>query len=219
MSKLDYKEFYRRNLPHIQPNDAIIFITYRLKFELPIEIKQKLQDKHKLLRDSFSTSSKEKRLENEMKIFKMQFDSFDDFLGLFGDSPKWLMKNEIAEIIIESLQYLNHKMFKLYSFCIMTNHVHILIKPLKKEGDTLYSLSEIMKLHKGFTANQINEIIGEKGQFWHHENYDHYIRNEIEFNNIIWYILRNPVKAGLCREYQDWKYNWVCNELKEEFEM
>lgn len=185
MSKLDYKEFYRRNLPHIQPKDAIFFISYRLKFELPIDIKQKLQEKHRFLQENFTTSSKEK----------------------------------IAEIIVESLQFLNNKMFKLFSFCIMPNHVHILIKPLKKKDDSFHSLSEIMKLHKGFTANKINNIIGKKGQFWHHENYDHFIRNEKEFNNIIWYILRNPVKAGLCKKYYDWKYNWVCDELKEEFEM
>ena len=219
MSKIEYKEFYRRNLPHIQPKDAIFFITYRLKFKLPNDIKQKIKEKHILLQEVINTSSKKKRIENEIELFKMQFELFDDFLGQFQNGPKWLKNDDLAEIIVDSLLYLNNYMFKLFSFCIMPNHVHILAKPLHSKSNEYYSLSGIMKLHKGYTANQINKIIEEKGQFWQHENYDHFIRNEREFNNIIWYILKNPVKAKLCEKYQDWKYNWVSEELKEDFEM
>lgn len=47
-SKLDYQYFYRRNLPHLQPKDALIFITYRLAFDLPQEIILKLTDIRRL---------------------------------------------------------------------------------------------------------------------------------------------------------------------------
>ena len=35
MSNLDYKGFTRRHPPHVQPPDAILFVTYRLAGSIP----------------------------------------------------------------------------------------------------------------------------------------------------------------------------------------
>jgi putative transposase len=40
----------------------------------------------------------------------------------------------------------------------------------------------------------------------------HYIRNQKEFTNIEYYIIENPVKAGLIEDWQQWKFTyWVEN--------
>lgn len=71
-----------------------------------------------------------------------------------------------------------------------------------------------MKDHKDYTAHEANKILHRRGQFWLHENYDHYIRNRYELNRIIGYILDNPVKSGLVNDYQEWEYSWLNeNEL------
>jgi hypothetical protein len=44
-NRLDYKSFYRRNLPHYQPADGIFFVTYRLAFSLPKKVLQQRQQK------------------------------------------------------------------------------------------------------------------------------------------------------------------------------
>ena len=36
--RLGYKSFYRRNLPHIQPVDADLFVTFRLAGSLPKKV-------------------------------------------------------------------------------------------------------------------------------------------------------------------------------------
>jgi hypothetical protein len=38
------KEFYRRHLPHWQPQDAIFFVTFRLKDSLPFEVIEALRE-------------------------------------------------------------------------------------------------------------------------------------------------------------------------------
>ena len=38
MSHFDYKPFYRRNLPHIQPSGATFFVTFHLAGSLPRRI-------------------------------------------------------------------------------------------------------------------------------------------------------------------------------------
>ena len=42
--KLSYRPFYRRRLPHIQPEGATLFITFRLANSLPIEVVKKLRE-------------------------------------------------------------------------------------------------------------------------------------------------------------------------------
>ncbi len=91
----------------------------------------------------------------------------------------------------------------------MSNHVHTILKPVFKNKEEVYSLAEIMHTHKSYTANEANKILGRRGQFWQHENYDHYVRDLDEYNRILAYILNNPVRAGLVKDYHDWPYYWI----------
>ena len=122
------------------------------------------------------------------------------------------IKPKIAELVIESLRYRDNEHYDLLCYSMMPNHVHILIKPLKKTDSKPYSLATIIKNHKSYTALNANKIFDREGQFWQEGYYDHYIRNESEFYNVIRYILDNPVRAGLVENYKDWKYSWVAGE-------
>lgn len=43
MNQFPYKNFYRRSLPHIQPEGATIFVAFRLVNSLPKEVVEKLK--------------------------------------------------------------------------------------------------------------------------------------------------------------------------------
>ena len=43
MNQFSFKPFYRRNLPHIQPEGATLFITFRLANSLPKCVMDQLQ--------------------------------------------------------------------------------------------------------------------------------------------------------------------------------
>ena len=58
-----------------------------------------------------------------------------------------------------------------------------------------YSLSEIIRGFKTFTARKINEHQNTQGQpFWQSRFYDRIIRNENELNHIREYIINNPLQ-------------------------
>ncbi len=189
---LDHKIFYRRNLPHYQPESGIFFITYRLNFDLPLEIIEKLTQ------------------------HKQQFYLIDNYLGLCKNGQKYLSNPNIAQIVKDSLFFMNKEQYELYCFCVMPNHVHILIKPQEKKNGTFYSFAEILKGHKGSTAREANKNLNRTGSFWHKESYDHLVRSQLEFEDTVWYIVNNPVKAHLIDDYRKWKHTLVAENIKKE---
>ncbi len=86
------------------------------------------------------------------------------------------------------------------AWVVMPNHVHLLITPCVE-------LPKIMHSVKGFTAREANRLLGRTGSpFWQKEFFDHWIRNEREFERIRAYIERNPVTAGLAASPEE--YCW-----------
>jgi len=213
MDNLGFREFYKRNLPHYQPEYGTFAITFRLAFSLPKKIKETLKaEKEGFERNILKLKGKELQVyKNEFE--KNYFEAFDDFLDKYLQSPMWLSKDSVAEKVEESLHFLDENMYSLFAFCIMPNHVHLIIKPLKKDNNDFYSLANIMYSLKSFTANSCNKLLERKGQFWHHESYDHFIRDETDFNNQLNYLMNNPVKAKLIDKMENWKHKWINSEL------
>ena len=206
-----YKLFHRGNLPHIFPEDTPIFITYNLTLNSPDKLKQLLNNKKK----TYYTNNK-LTYDQVCKFEFLLFDLYDQYLSK-NVSPYWLMQPDLADIVFDSLIFGNTKFYKLHCFCIMPNHVHVLLT-LKKKDNVSHSLPYIMQNHKRFTAKKCNQILDRTGQFWHREYFDHYCRSEEEYNSIVWYILNNPVKAKLIENWQEWKYTWIDKSLKDNIE-
>ncbi len=214
MNNLDYKGYYKRNLPHIQSEGNIYAISFRLAFSLPVIILEKLKSDKK----SFGENCLEMKGE-KLRLFKLEFskkyyESFDNLLGKYNDSPTWLLSDKVTEIIVDSLHYWSDKRYDLYCYCIMPNHVHLLIKPYRKNENNYYSLSEILFSIKRFTAGKCNELLKRKGPFWQHEHYDHVIRDIKDFNYQLLYVLENPVKVNLVSEWNEWKYTYLNEDLR-----
>ena len=216
---LDHKIFYRRNLPHYQPESGIFFITYRLNFDLPLEIIEKLtQQKQEFSRRERVFKNKNEKSEI-LDFEKQQFYLIDNYLGLCKNGQKYLSNPNIAQIIKDSLFFMNKEQYELYCFCVMPNHVHVLMKPQEKKNGTFYSFAEIFKGHKGSTARKANIILNRTESFWHKESYDHSVRSQQEFEDTVWYIVNNPVKAHLIEDYRKWKHTWIAEDVKKEMDL
>ena len=209
MNQFSYKNFYRRNLPHIQPEGATLFITFRLVGSLPIEIVKRLkvekEDAETRINQIADKSEREKQLTLEHRRF---FGKWDEALDTLNYGEKYLSNPQIADLIAESLHYRDGKVYDLEAFCIMSNHVHLVGTPLEDGDGKYYSLSKIMHSLKRYTAHESNLILSRTGPFWQHENYDHFIRDAAELERIIKYVLNNPVKAGLVNDWTDWKWSY-----------
>ena len=58
------------------------------------------------------------------------------------------------------------------------------------------------------TARQANLLLGRTGEtFWQAESYDHWVRDETEWDRIAAYIEDNPVKAGLVHCAEDYRWS------------
>jgi len=77
-------------------------------------------------------------------------------------------------------------------------------RPSDEYPDRLGPLASIMRSLKGYTAHEANKRLKRSGQFWQHESYDHWVRNDEELERIADYITGNPVKAGLAGRPADW---------------
>jgi len=200
-NKFEYKLYYKRNLPHYQPCGSYIFVTYRLAFSLPKKIIDELNQQKEKFKIELKKYPVEKQKKIQIDYSKKIFVLEDNFLDKYTDSHMWLKQDNIAQMTMDSLLFFHNKKYILICAVIMSNHVHILIKPMKKNDNDFYSIAEIIKNHKSFTATQANKILKRSGKFWHHESYDHFIRDEKEYYRVIEYILNNPVNAGLIKEY------------------
>ena len=204
-------QIYRRNLPHIHPYDAIFFITFRLYDTIPQrKLKEFLKRRVIRLKEIKNLSSSVYSIK-KYEIEKRFFADYDGWLDKCSTKRSWLEIAGIANIVARKIHSLDTKNYHLIAYCIMPNHVHLLLKLIHKDNinhkkTNTYPLADALRLIKGSTARKCNLILKRNGPFWHHESYDHVVRNEKELNRIIKYILNNPFKAGLAKNRNDWKH-------------
>lgn len=209
MSQFSYKNFYRRNLPHIQPKGATLFITFRLANSLPKEVIERLQAEKEQAEKRISQIVDKREREKQRSLeHRRFFGKWDDALDSLAYGEKYLSNPQIADLVAESLYYRDGKVYELAAFCVMPNHGHRVCAPLEESEDRYHPLSKIIHSLKRYTALEANVILGCEGAFWQHENYDHYVRNEAELERIIKYVVYNPVKAGLVDDWKKWKWTY-----------
>ena len=208
-----YKSIYRRNLPHIQPLNTALFLTFRLAGSVPKEVLGRMLDEklvlEKALKNDSTTSQSRFR-----ELARRHFAMLESWLDKAAIGPTWLADKRIAGIVAEALHHRDGKRFRLDAYSIMPNHVHSVFAPLT-QTDTPESLSSIMHSLKRNTARRANQLLDRSGAFWEHESFDHYVRNRAEWLRIVKYVLENPVKAGLVHKWEDWPWNYVRDPLPE----
>ena len=208
MSQFSYKNFYRRNLPHIQPEGATLFITFRLANSLPKEVIERLLAEKEQAEEKINQLTDKMEREKQLYVERRYFGKWDEALDTLNHGEKYLSNPQVADLIAESLHYRDGKVYDLEAFCIMPNHVHLVNTPLKEADGKYRSLSKIMHSLKRHTAHESNLILSRTGTFWQHENYDHFVRDADELERIIKYVLHNPVKAGLVDDWSKWKWSY-----------
>lgn len=194
------KPYYRRRLPHYQPIDSVLFVTFRLANSLPKETVAQLhrerEENEKALRNE---QDLKRKIQLKSELQKKYFGHFDDYLDRVCTDIHWLKQPEIAKIVYEAILYYDSKEYDVVTFCIMPNHIH-LVADMHKRNIPLHS---ILQRIKSFTAVKANPILQRSGPFWQRENYDHVVRNGEELKRIVAYVIENPVKARLCKNWDD----------------
>jgi putative transposase len=214
VSNFGYRLFYRRNLPHYQPANATLFVTVRLAGSLPVEILRQLRGEYDRAIAGFdNTLSLRERSELEYTAQRRFFGRMDAFLDSGNLGPRWLEEPAIAQMLADSLHFRHGRVYDLDTLCIMPTHVHVVFSPRRTSTNKPHALSSKVQSLKGYTAHEANKILCREGAFWHHESYDHVIRDAEEHERIVKYILNNPVKASLIDKWQDWRWSYTKHQL------
>jgi hypothetical protein len=96
----------------------------------------------------------------------------------------------------------------------MPDHVHFLLQPWPKETTTeetvvFWTLSELLRSVKSFSAREINKLTGKTGSLWEPERFDRYIRSDRDLEEKFQYIVRNPWDAKLVEPTEDYAWVWT----------
>ena len=168
-------------------------------------------------------------LEQIEKFNREWFVKFEDILHKAKIGPMWLQDERAAQVVVDGLHKLDGEAYRLDAYSVMSNHVHTVFKPFLSEQELQEGfdedghlmilsqhpgLSRIMQSIKGSSAYKCNLVLGRKGQFWERESFDHVVRKG-KFDATIRYVLNNPVKAGLVKNWRDWPWNYCRKELSD----
>src|SRR5579863_9205861 len=100
---------YERRLPHIQPENRYLFLTWRLYGSPPRHVRY----------DPYTSEGQ-------------AFVAHDRELAADRKGPTWLEDERIAEIVANAVRHGadERRFYDLHAWVVMPNHVHILILPL-----------------------------------------------------------------------------------------
>ena len=92
--------------------------------------------------------------------------------------------------------------FHIYGYCLMNNHVHLLIKETEA-----YPLNSIVKRIAGSYAYWYNLSYQRIGHLFQDRFRSEPVEDDGYFLTVLRYIHQNPLKAGLCRKLSQYKWS------------
>lgn len=182
----------RGYLPHFECSAVAQHVTFHLADSLPQTVLLRFEAELKTL-------PAEKRDVERRKRMDACIDA--------GHGSCVLRKPDIADMVQRSLLIFDSQRYRLLAWVVMPNHVHVLFQPMNG-----WTVAKIVASWKKFTAHKICDDRRNSGEepgapVWHREYWDRYIRDQRHFEQAIWYIHQNPVKAGLAASAERWRWS------------
>ncbi len=189
----------RGRLPHWEKESATYFITFRLDDSLPKSVLDRIESERESLVKTAKQLERELSASERIKIQQLLTKVIEQYLDN-GAGACHLKHPAVAGIVADALRHFDDQRYRLFAWCIMPNHVHVVVRVLPD-----HTLAEVVHSWKSFTAKRSNELLSVTGSFWRREYYDHLVRDESEFERAVRYVAENPEKAGL----RNWGWVWV----------
>lgn len=195
----------------------VVHLNYRLAHSLPkahvlrlkeaydIALQAAGRNDQAMLRQWFPAATAPLTVDDVKDHFFIQY---DELLHRVTNGPMFLAEQAAKEEVKKSwLHFQRLGMIEVIALCVMSNHVHVLLRHPSPEGVT--SFKALLERHKQFTGTQINRLQRAKGRdVWAGKGFDRDVRPGT-FWKVFWYIVNNPVKAGLTQEPLRWRGTWV----------
>ena len=119
-----------------------------------------------------------------------------------GDRNPFVTPALNSEVVGALLRERRRSRCSLYAYCLMPNHLHILVAP-RRDGA---SVLDMLRRYKG-TSTRIAWRFGITGRLWQPRYYDRVVRRGEAVEQVADYILYNPVRRGLVLEPEDYRWS------------
>jgi type I restriction enzyme R subunit len=200
-----------KQLPHWSQTGTLAFITWRTADSLPREVQAELtreREQHLALMGLDPNSDWRAQLSRlppaeRGRVRWDLFQAWDNCLDRAAGAGV-LRQPKLSAIVESSLLHFDGKRYFLTDSVVMPNHVHLLVA---FPGET--QMSDQCESWKRFTAVQINKVLGQLGEFWQVDQFDHLVRNEEQFRHLRQCIAENGRRAGL----QPHEFRWFSKDL------
>ncbi|MEO7067458.1 MAG: transposase [Rhodanobacter sp.] len=117
----------------------------------------------------------------------------------------WFLDADIARLAARTMSSAAHWLpSRCLCWVLMPDHWHGLVE--LGEGA---ALATAMQRIKGAAAHSINQRLKIKGPIWASGFHDHALRREESVEDVVRYMMANPVRAGLVHNVIDYPY-WDC---------
>ncbi len=88
----------------------------------------------------------------------------------------------------------------VYAYCVMPDHIHLVVGP-----SSSCDITTFVGQYKNL-AQRAAWSCGVEGSFWQKSFWDHFLRIEEGLQEIVDYVLYNPVRRGLVEEWRDYPF-------------
>jgi len=181
----------QNRLPHWQQKGAVYFVTFRLADAIPSRLRNQWEDD----RDAWLRHNPEPwTVETEREYHQHFSGAIERWLDA-GHGACLLRRHDCAKVVAETLRHFEGERVVMISFVVMPNHLHAVFVQNPE-----FPLEKLIRSWKGFTARQINKLLGRSGNFWQRDYFDRLVRDEKHFANCVRYIRQNPAKARLAKD-------------------
>lgn len=140
------------------------------------------------------------------------------------------IREEYCSIFIDAIKFYEKDRLELFSFCIMSSHVHLIFRDKENEPEKLlgnikrYSSRKIQEAIENNplesrkewliwmmerAATKVSNV--SKRMFWQHHNQPIELWSQSVILQKLSYIHQNPVTAGFVTEAESWKYSSAIN--------
>jgi menaquinone-specific isochorismate synthase len=180
-------------------DDATYFITFRLADSLPKAVLDQIVSERERIDQTARQQGREISASERQHLKRLTTVRIEQYLDSSSGKCSLSVPN-VAAIVADTLLLFDEKRYRLFAWCIMPNHVHAVVKIFPAN-----CLADVLHSWKSYTSRQANRILATRGIFWQREYYDHLLRDQVQFERAVGYVLENPVKANL----QNWEWVWV----------
>ena len=132
-----------------------------------------------------------------------------DYVGLYRyfltfctkERATRFVSSEVVDLVMtQILHAAQEREFAVHAYVVMPDHLHLLVHGASESSD-LNAFASLAKQRSGYAYSR-----SQRGTLWQPSYYEHVLREEEDDLRVIWYIVNNPVRAGLAEDPESYPF-------------